>query len=345
VNQEWAVREGFKPCSTIKLVTGLAGLNEQVINPDDTARISDSNNVSLTNALAYSKNGYFQQVGGQVGFEKMVAYARQLGLGEKTGINMRNEFAGQLPGSDDRSDIARMSSHGDNFEVTPLQLATLVAAMSNGGKLMAPFVVRSRQDELRFRPKMKRQIPIDSVAWRNMIPGMVGAVSYGSGKKAQHPSHTVAGKTGTCIERGGWVGLFTSYAPLANPTLAVVVVTRGGDARGHVPAAVAGRIYRELGGRFGTSPNSQMASTRRSFGRDSSQSQASALDISEEDRNELANRTRLVGSRVSSPNSQVKPVLMQVPTPAPVRSETRRANPESESNTDGQTRPRRVLMR
>jgi len=70
VNQQWGVREGFKPCSTIKLVTSLAGLNESVINPADTTAISDSNRVNLTQALAYSKNDYFQQVGRQVGYEK-----------------------------------------------------------------------------------------------------------------------------------------------------------------------------------------------------------------------------------------------------------------------------------
>src|SRR5438046_2118827 len=76
VNQQWGLREGFKPCSTIKLVTGLAGLNERVIDPSNTSAISDSNRVDLTHALAYSKNEYFQQVGGQVGFSRMISYAR-----------------------------------------------------------------------------------------------------------------------------------------------------------------------------------------------------------------------------------------------------------------------------
>ena len=54
VNQEWGLREGFKPCSTIKLVTSIAGLNEDVIDPTDSTKISDANQVSLTRALAYS---------------------------------------------------------------------------------------------------------------------------------------------------------------------------------------------------------------------------------------------------------------------------------------------------
>lgn len=349
VNQEWAVREGFKPCSTIKLITGLAGLNEQVIEAGDTTRISESNNVSLTNALAYSKNEYFQEVGGQVGFEKMLSYARQLGLGEKTGINMRNEFAGRIPSSKARPGIARMSSHGDDYQVTALQLATLVSAMSNGGKLVTPYVVRSRQDESRLRTKVRRQINLDSETWRNMVPGMVGAVNYGSGRKAHDPRLTVAGKTGTCIERGGWVGLFTSYAPLSNPRLTVVVIARGADARNHFPAAVAGRIYRDLNGRFGPTSNLQIASTRKPFAAvrpgadDEEESEASAASrFSNEDRNVMGNRTPLVSSRGSS---QVKPVLMQIPKRTEsIRPQVDPADAPAPS-ADGQTRPRRVYSR
>ena len=259
VNQEWALRRGFKPCSTIKLVTGVAGLGEKIIDPTNTAAVSERYNIDLTDALAYSNNTYFQQVGGRVGFSKMMTYAREMGLGEKTGINAPNEFSGRLPFEKTGFALNRMSSHGDDFEVTALQLATLVSAMGNGGQLLVPSVPRTPEETAKFKGKVRRQIEIEPETWRRMVPGMVGAVNYGSGKKAYDPLQTVAGKTGTCIGQGGWVGLFTSYAPLANPRLAVVVIGRGPDARGHFPAAVAGRIYRELNGRFGTPVNLQFA--------------------------------------------------------------------------------------
>jgi penicillin-binding protein 2 len=262
VNQEWAVRRGFKPCSTIKLVTGLAGLNEKVIDPTDTANVSDTNRIDLTSALAYSNNTYFQQVGGRIGFEKMISYARRLGLGEKTGINAPNEFPGQMPAPRAGYAVNHMSSHGDDFKVTALQLATLVSAMANGGKLLSPTVPLVSQDATKFQPKVRRLINLDVDSLRYMVPGMVGAVNYGSGKRAHDPQATVAGKTGTCIEHGTWVGLFASYAPLVNPRLAVVVIARGADAHSHFPAAVAGRIYRDLNGRFGTPTNLQIAATR-----------------------------------------------------------------------------------
>lgn len=338
VNQEWAVREGFKPCSTIKLVTALAGLNENVIDPADTTRIADTNQLSLTRALAYSKNGYFQQVGEEVGFEKMLAYARRLGLGEKTGINARNEFQGTLPTSAARENIHRMSSHGDNFEVTPLQLATLVSAMANGGKLLTPYIVRSNHRDTTQKPKVRRQVNLNSEAWRQIVPGMVGAVNYGSGRKAHDPSQIVAGKTGTCIEGGAWVGLFTSYAPLANPKLAVVVITRGADARSHFPAAVAGRIYRELGGRFGTPSLTQVAARQKPVARG---------ELEEED-DEEASASEQMERNVAKPlvhGASSTDKLKRVMLPVEMGRPSAPSVTTVPNGANGLTRPRRVMTR
>jgi membrane peptidoglycan carboxypeptidase len=232
-----------------------------VIDTSYTEATYDRYHLDLTSALAHSNNTYFQQVGGRVGFDKMLSYSKELGLGEKTGINEENEFAGRLPTFKSGYALNRMSSHGDDFEVTAVQLATLTSAMANGGKLLTPQVPKAKQDDSQLKPKVRRQINIEPDAFQRMVPGMVGAVNYGSGKKAYDPLQTVAGKTGTCIGDGRtWVGLFTSYAPLVNPKLAVVVITRGTDAHSHVPAAVAGQIYRDLNHRFGTPTNLPVAS-------------------------------------------------------------------------------------
>jgi Penicillin binding protein transpeptidase domain len=259
VNQEWALRRGFKPCSTIKLVTGVAGLAENAIPLVETA--NDGNRIDLTSALAHSDNPFFQQVGSKIGFDKMLTYAREFGLGEKTGANVPFEFAGKLPEQKPGFVERRMFSHADGFEVTPLQLGTLVSAMANGGKLLVPQIPHTAKEQSKINVKVRRKLDITSDVWQRMVPGMVGAVNYGSGRRAYDPTQTVAGKTGTCIGQAGWVGLFTSYAPLANPRLAVVVIAQGSDARRHFPAAVAGEIYRQLNHRFGTSINLQVATT------------------------------------------------------------------------------------
>lgn len=359
VNQQWALHEGFKPCSTIKLVTGLAGLNENVIDSSDTTKISDSNQVSLTRALAYSKNDYFQQVGQQVGFDKMVSYARGLGLGEKTGINAHNEFQGSVPGPASRFAQSRMWSHGDNFQVTPIQLATLVSAMANGGKLLTPRIARTKQEELSLKSKVRRQVKLDIETWRHMVPGMVGAVSYGSGRRAYDPAETVAGKTGTCIEQGTWVGLFTSYAPLANPRLAVVVIARGADAHNHFPAAVAGRIYRDLNGRFGTPANLQVATTRKSptspdnnltDADDEEDEESTAVSKTWNEANNIGgiNRTRdvvpLTKTTSRATDNKVKTVLMPIPRRSPEAVKPA-GNPTRipSNSSEPETRPRRVF--
>ncbi len=131
--------------------------------------------------------------------------------------------------------------------------------MSNGGRLLVPHVPRTVEENSTFKTELRRKINVENEAWKRMVPGMIGAVNYGSGKKAYRPEQTVAGKTGTCIGQGSWLGLFTSYAPVVNPRLAVVVITRGADAHGHLPAAVAGNIYRALSSRFGTQINFQIA--------------------------------------------------------------------------------------
>ncbi len=316
VNQQWALREGFKPCSTIKLVTGLAGLNEKVIDSANTIAISDSNRVDLTHALAYSKNEYFQSVGGQLGFSKMISYAHLLGLGEKTGINVRNETAGSVPKSKTGLAVNHMSSHGDDFKVTALQLATLVSAMANGGKLLNPFVARTLQDEQRSTPKVRRLIDIESESFERMVPGMIGSVKYGSGRLAFDPQATVAGKTGTCIENGTWIGLFTSYAPLNDPEFAIAVIARGNDGRHHFPAAVAGRIYRELNSRMGASGAFEVASKETQTISTSNAEVDAGADEEEAD-DSAENATNTAATRTAEParpvwGEQRKPIASKV---------------------------------
>ncbi len=278
VNQEWALRRGFKPCSTIKLVTGVAGISEKVIQPVETVSVGGNYSLNLTEALAHSNNTYFQRVGGEVGFDKMISYAREMGLGEKTGVNYPNEYAGRIPLFKSGYAVNHMSSHGDDFEVTAMQLASLVSAMSNPGKLVTPHVPRTVEENDKFKTELRRKINVSQDTLGRMLPGMIGAVNYGSGRRAYRPEQTVAGKTGTCIGQGAWLGLFTSYAPVVNPKLAVVVITRGADAHNHLPAAVAGEIYRSLSPRFGTQIDFQVAQTSDDEAPATKDKKAAALD-------------------------------------------------------------------
>ncbi|HQU86884.1 MAG TPA: penicillin-binding transpeptidase domain-containing protein, partial [Pyrinomonadaceae bacterium] len=107
VNQDWAIRNSYRPCSTVKLVTAVAGLNENVINSDG---IVGNFRMNLDDALAFSNNAYFQKVGVNIGNDRVIEYARALGLGEPTGINDQGEVGGKLPYNNSN---ARIYSHGD----------------------------------------------------------------------------------------------------------------------------------------------------------------------------------------------------------------------------------------
>ncbi len=244
VNQDWAIRNSYRPCSTIKLVTGIAGLNEKVINSGGGV---GSYRLNLDDALAFSDNTYFQRVGVNMGNDTVISYARALGLGEPTGINAENEVGGKLPYNNSN---ARIYSHGDDFEVSPLQLAVMVSAISNGGKIVVPQTPRTRIEDTNFRGYLRRQMSLPSNSVTGVIPGMIGAAQYGTARRGVDSSLGIAGKTGSCIGKGSWLGLFASVAPIQNPKYSVVVITRGQAERGKYAAAVAGKVYNALSGRM-----------------------------------------------------------------------------------------------
>lgn len=255
VNQDWAIRNTFKPCSTIKLVTAVAGLNENIITPDG-AIVGENSRMGLDDALAYSNNAYFQRVGSNLGSEKMIEYARRLGLGQPTGVNAEGEAPGRLPFGNNNP---RIYSHADDFEVTPLQLAVMVTAISNGGKRVVPVITSTRVEKAGFKPHYNGEIGLPMENVRGVLPGMMGAAEYGTARRGNDPAIGIAGKTGSCIGKGSWVGLFASVAPVEDPQYSVVVITRGESERGRYAAAVAGKIYQALGSGIARDPEKYLA--------------------------------------------------------------------------------------
>jgi len=258
VNQDWAIRNSFKPCSTIKLVTGVAGLNENIINEEGGIGKASSG-MKLEGALARSNNGYFQRVGVSMGSGKMIGYAKSLGLGEPTGINAEGENAGKLPYGNSNP---RIYSHGDDFEVTPLQLAVMVSALSNGGKKVVPQIPRPRVERTSFKSHIAEQVNLPERSVQGVLPGMIGAAEYGTARRGVDSSMGVAGKTGSCIAKGSWVGLFASIAPVEDPEYSVVVITRGQSERGKYAAAIAGKVYHALRSKIDRNPNTDLARRR-----------------------------------------------------------------------------------
>ena len=250
VNQKMAFSSGFEPCSTIKPVIALAGLQEGVITRDTMLKIGHRRYMDLTEAMAHSNNTYFEEVGTRLGFPRVHEYAHLLGLGQRAGYDIEEEQPGSLPSAPPAfGGVARMSSFGEGIRLTPLQLASLVSTLANGGTqyyLQYPRTEAARAD---FQPRVKQQLDIAPLL-PDLREGMLAAVMYGTAKQSYDPDEQALGKTGTCNDEslGGRLGWFVSYADEAHPKIVLVVLIRGGGRATSGPHAseIAGRIYHGL---------------------------------------------------------------------------------------------------
>jgi penicillin-binding protein 2 len=252
VNQKLAFAGGFTPCSTIKLVTSVAALNEGIVSRVTPVFTSRRVSLNLTEALAHSNNPYFSILGNRLGFEKVTYYAQMLGLGERAGLEIAGEQPGTLPAEPPKAGgVGLLTSFGSGFLVTPLELTALLSAIANGGTLYYLQYPRSQEDIDQFEPKIKRTLEIDSTLLTEMKYGMRGAVDYGTARRANYdPAEPILGKTGTCTDFrvSSHMGWFGSFNDVGNHQLAVIVMLTAGNktVSGPVAAGVAGNVYKQL---------------------------------------------------------------------------------------------------
>lgn len=251
VNQKLALSEGATPCSTIKLATALAALNEGLVDKDTEVRLSRRSTMTLTHALAVSNNTYFEVLGRKLGFDKVAYYARQFGLGELAGYKIPDEQLGEYPDEAipaKEGGVGKMCSYGEGISMTPLQLAALVSAIANGGTLYYMQHPRASEQVAEFQPRIKRQLPIAQLI-PQLTDGMAGTVEYGTGRSVRYnfSEEQILGKTGTCSKDGTRFGWFASYANTQYGRIVTVVFLRGGRPTfGPKAAEIAGRMYRNL---------------------------------------------------------------------------------------------------
>ncbi len=249
VNQKLAFSPGFIPCSTIKPTIALAALEEGLITHDSMIKVAPRKYMNLTEAMAHSNNAFFESLGSQMGFDTVSHYAQLLGLGELAGYRIPEEQAGKVPAEPPkRGGVARMSSFGEGFQMTPLELASLGATLANGGTVYYLQYPRSQEAQRDFTPRVKRQLEIGPYL-SDIREGMQAAVLYGTARSSyDHDGESPLGKTGTCSDEASRLGWFVSYDGLEHPRVVLVVLMRGRSHKveGPVAAEIAGRIYRNL---------------------------------------------------------------------------------------------------
>jgi penicillin-binding protein 2 len=250
VNQKLALSPGAEPCSTIKLSVALAALSEGLVTRDTPVELGGFR-MNMTDAIARSNNLYFEELGRELGFDRVRHYATQFGLGELAGYNIDGEQLGTYPDTElSAADggVGRMCSFGQSVNMTPLQLGAFVAAIANGGTLYYLQHPTTPDAILSFEPKIKRTLDIARFV-PDLQDGMAGAVEYGTARRlrANFQELPVFGKTGTCSNDGTRFGWFVSYSDSPQGSLVTVFFLEGGRPTfGPRAAELTGAFYRNL---------------------------------------------------------------------------------------------------
>jgi cell division protein FtsI/penicillin-binding protein 2 len=174
-----------------------------------------------------------------------------LGLGEKAAIDIPEEQPGTIASEPPKvGGVGLMTSFGEGFSVTPLELAALVSAIANNGTLYYLQYPRTQDEIDQFTPKIKRTLDFSDSRIPDIRTGMRGAVDFGTARRIGYdPEDPILGKTGTCTDyrASSHMGWFGSYNEVNRHQLVVVVMLTG-DHRvsGPVAAGVAGNIYHAL---------------------------------------------------------------------------------------------------
>jgi membrane carboxypeptidase/penicillin-binding protein len=250
VNQKLALSPGAEPCSTIKITVAMAALSEHLVTSETPVQLAGFR-MNMTQALAKSNNLYFEELGRELGFERVRHYANLFGLGELAGYHIDGEQLGTYPDQElpaSEGGVGRMCSFGQGVSLTPLQLGAFVAAVANGGTLYYLQHPNTPEEATKLEPMVKRTLEIAQYL-PDLQDGMAGAVEYGTARSLRANFHElpVFGKTGTCSDKGTRFGWFASYSDSPQGRLVTVFFLEGGRPTfGPRAAEMTGEFYKNL---------------------------------------------------------------------------------------------------
>ncbi len=270
-----AVQEIYEPGSVAKPITVAIALDQGEILASDTYMDTGEvikneykihnvfdrvfGTVTMTNCLEFSINTCMTGISDKLGKKLFQRMLERFGFGHVTGIALEDELGGELPDWNRWSDaLLATASFGQGFSVTPLQMTNAFAALSNGGKLMNPYIV----DQIihadgtveHFQPKVIDQVIKPSTS-QTITAMLVSSVDKGYAKLGKIPGYAIAGKTGTSqiarpgggyeVGTGSTVASYLGYAPAEAPRF-VVLVKLDRPKRGDQGASTAGPLFKQI---------------------------------------------------------------------------------------------------
>ena len=289
-----ATQENYFPGSIFKTVVGLAAL-EAGLDPDQVFKVAENphqpgkgyivvrgrpvrdtappGDYDFKRALKLSSNSYFITNGLHLGPEPILRLAERFHLGERTGLNTRQEVSGSLPPLErltsgwTEGNTANMSIGQDPIYVTPVQIAVLTSALANGGVVFWPRLVQriEPQDPLSTEAptvfaagRVRDRLGVSQRSMDILRHAMLGDTEDpdGTGRHVRDhaplPGLHICGKTGTAQiqdthnNKIGQTTWFASFAPMDSPRWAVVVMVEDGKSGGDTCSPIAGPVYAAL---------------------------------------------------------------------------------------------------
>ena len=273
-----AIADTYEPGSVFKLVTASSALQEGITDTDNEGEFTCTGSIeiagarikcwryykphgseSLRQALMNSCNPVFVGLGQKIGVQTYYDYLQKFGFLEKTGVSLPGEAKGIFLDKNKVGPVELATiSFGQRFEVTPIQMATAVCAIANGGETVIPRIVKevvdSQTGEIKENPIQKKERVISEETSSKVLSMMESVVSEGTGKNAKVAGYKIGGKTGTSedgVNTNKYVTSFMGVAPTDNPQVVILITLynptgEGGHQGGGVAAPVGGQILSEV---------------------------------------------------------------------------------------------------
>lgn len=263
--------QGYPAGSTFKIVTSVAGMESGTFSPNSILSTSSALNIGgvvfhehgagygaigFRDALAYSSNTFFYQVGVKSGAEAMAKWGKELGIGGSINLKLLgldDANHGQIPTPEMKKkvynedwyigDTVTMSIGQGLVLVTPLELAVMVSTVANGGLRVQPHLLASQTNTPQTKP-IKTAIHPETL---DIIrEGLIEVVKKGTGKSLNDGSIPLSGgKTGT-VEIPGHPdnSMYVGFAPAERPEIAIAVIVEGGGFGAVSAAPIAHEVFK-----------------------------------------------------------------------------------------------------
>lgn len=252
LNQMWrnpCLNDTYEPGSTFKIITMAAGLQEGVVTLDDRFycpgyKLVDDRRIHCANRRGHgsqnfvegaqnSCNPVFIEVGLRLGVENYYKYFQKFGLLKKTGIDLPGEAGTIMHKKENMGNVELATvSFGQSFQITPIQLATTVSSLINGGKRVTPHfgvaVQNSNGSQVKELSYSYESGIISEETSKKIRQILETVVSEGSGRNAAIPGYTIGGKTATSqtLPRSAnrYISSFLGFAPAEDPRVLALCI-------------------------------------------------------------------------------------------------------------------------